>query len=303
MRLGLAGACLGLGGVNSANLFLLAGPLFLAYAAWMFRPGAGHRTRRAGQFASRILALALPMALGALAYLAFNYLRFGSPWITGYEIDRAVPNLVYDGCNGFCNPWWVGVHGLLFSPGKSVFLYSPLLLLSAFLIKPFFKKHRAGAILLGGFWLAWLGFYATWWAWHGDFCWGPRYLLPVMGLACLPLAEAWPRLTGPGRAFKTAFALLAGLALLVQALAVCLPFSFYLTSLVPNDLANIYLVHYIPHLSPIFGQLKMLPVADHLDFYWLERPALPWLALAAFFLGSLLWNLVKAARRKGPRHL
>ena len=297
LRLGLAGACLGLGGLNHLNLFILACPLFFVYAVWLFRPGVGRSTWRIGQFATRMAALALPMALGVLAYLAFNYLRFGSPWVSGYEIDRAAPNLVYDGCNGFCNPWWVGVQGLLFSPGKSAFLYSPLLFLSVFLIRPFYKNHRAEAVLLGGLWLAWLGFYATWWAWHGDFCWGPRYLLPVMGLACLPLAEAWPRLKAPGKAFTVAFILLTGLAVLVQALAVCLPFSFYLTSLVPNDLGNIYLVHYIPHLSPIPGQLKMLHIADHLDFYWLERPALPWLALAVFFLGSLLWRQVKLARK------
>jgi hypothetical protein len=114
----------------------------------------------------------LPFVLGLIAH---NVLRFGDPLHFGYAGE------------GFTTPLWEGMAGLLFSPGKGVFFYAPPLILSGMLWRRFRRIYPA----LGGFlavaWMAALIFYGTWWAWHGGWSWGPRFLLPLIPLSMLPL--------------------------------------------------------------------------------------------------------------------
>lgn len=124
------------------------------------------------------LAYMMPALLGSLAGLGvvlwLNWLRFGAIWRTGYG-DEAFALLPFG-----------GIVGLLVSPGKSVFLYSPPLILSTILF-PRFRRHFP---LIAHFMLmvtaSALLFYGAWWAWHGGWVWGPRFLVPLVPLWCLP---------------------------------------------------------------------------------------------------------------------
>ena len=104
-----------------------------------------------------------------------NGYRFGSAWQSGYAGE------------GFTTPVWEGVIGLLFSPGKSVFLYAPPLILSVILWPRFRRVSPALGEFLAVAWGCALVFYGAWWAWHGGWCWGPRFLVPLMPVSCLPL--------------------------------------------------------------------------------------------------------------------
>ncbi len=105
----------------------------------------------------------------------YNWQRFGSPLTTGYaEVAWTTPILN-------------GLYGLLFSPGKGVFLYAPLLLLSLAALAIFYKRFRAETWLLIGLWLGFFLFYAPYNFWTGGFNWGPRFLLPVVIVSHLPL--------------------------------------------------------------------------------------------------------------------
>lgn len=131
----------------------------------------------------------LPLALAVGVTLGYNWLRFGHPLNSGYyEV-------------AWTTPLALGLYGLLFSPGKGVFLYTPLLLLAVGALPLFFQKHRRLAWLVTLWWLAFLAFYAPYNFWTGGVNWGPRFLLPLLPVSLLPLAVllhqpkirlAWP---------------------------------------------------------------------------------------------------------------
>jgi hypothetical protein len=96
---------------------------------------------------------------------------------------------------------WEGLYGLLLSPGKSLFLYAPPLLLAAAGLPFFLRRHRGAALIFLAAPLVYLVVYGSKGGWHGG-GWGPRYLvlaLPFMAVWSLPLLE-WLLLPAQGAA-------------------------------------------------------------------------------------------------------
>jgi hypothetical protein len=119
------------------------------------------------------LGVAVAAALGL--DIVYNWLRFGSLLSTGYtEVAWTTPPLL-------------GLYGLLFSPGKGVLIYTPMLILGLGAWIVFAQQRRAEAWLIAGLWLSYLVLYAPYDFWTGGFNWGPRFLLPVVPLSFLPL--------------------------------------------------------------------------------------------------------------------
>lgn len=87
---------------------------------------------------------------------------------------------------------WVGITGLLFSPGKSLFVYAPLLVLSVATFPKFWRKYRAEAVLVlfvaGGS----LMLHAKMRSWYGSWGWGPRLFVPILPLLCIPALAYLP---------------------------------------------------------------------------------------------------------------
>ena len=131
-----------------------------------------------GQFHSTpIMVAGLLPAL--LINLAANYARYGSFRDLGY------------GTEAFNNPMMVGMYGILFSAGKSVFLFSPPLVLGFLGFGRFLKADRGcrdGWFFLAVF-LCELFLYSKWWDWSGDDSWGCRFMIPGVMLMTLPLVE------------------------------------------------------------------------------------------------------------------
>ncbi len=292
-----AGSALALGVANAPMMLVTAAPLLGAYLAWLLwpRPRAGRRpwARALGQG----LLFALPLLLALAFILGFNAYRFGSPFTTGYEGDRGFVTVVQNGRPGFSLPWWVGLYGLLFSAGKSVFLYNPPLLLALWGLGPFLARRRPEALLVLGLGLAWLAFYCRWWAWHGDICWGPRYLVPVLPLLMLPLAETLARGPGGGRYGKLLVPALLGLGLVVQLLAISVPFYTYFQAVEGPRQSNWHLLHYVPQFSPLVGQVKVVAKLGAADFFWKKTAAGLLLAWATGIMGLGLWLGVRSQKR------
>jgi hypothetical protein len=90
-------------------------------------------------------------------------------------------------------PWTTSFHegflGPLFKPEKSIFLFDPLLLLAIVMLALLWKRLAPGVrayaaamiILL----LAYISFYARYFAWAGDFAWGDRYVSTTVELVAL----------------------------------------------------------------------------------------------------------------------
>ncbi len=184
-----AGVLLGWGGLVRATAFLYVFPW-----AWLVRRAGRERL---GPF----LAGVLP---GVIATLAYNWWTFGRPWLFGqliigrvrfgYEASQAVP---YDPL--------AALAGLLVSPGRGLFVFSPvflwaLLVLGAAALARW-SRSAAGRAAPWPFWLApVLGLIAvnllsaaTWKEWAGGWTYGPRYLadtIPAWGLVVAAAAQA-----------------------------------------------------------------------------------------------------------------
>ncbi len=86
-------------------------------------------------------------------------------------------------------PFREGFLGPLFKPEKSIFLFDPLLLLAIVMLVLLWKRLapgvRAYAVATIVLLIAYISFYARYFAWAGDFAWGDRYVSTTVELAAL----------------------------------------------------------------------------------------------------------------------
>jgi hypothetical protein len=112
------------------------------------------------------IAVCLPVLLWGAIIGWYNWSRFGSITNFGYAeapLTKSAP---------------LNVFGLLFSPGKGLVLYSPLVVLGALGLPGLWRDDRNLAIALLAFFfsLTCLAAASTYW---GDEVWGPRYIVPA----------------------------------------------------------------------------------------------------------------------------
>jgi len=199
----LAGALLGFA-VLVRPTHILLGPIFLV-AILM-------RERRSGVKPALIAASAFGAAVAA--YLTYNHHIFGNALQFGYPDSAEAGKHV----TGFETPLWVGAAGFLFSPGKSLFLFAPAILLALWGLPALWRRDRGLATVATLSLPLALGFYARYTQWEGGYCYGPRYLLPALVLLSLALG---PALANAGRrAWAVAIVLfVAGVVVQVLGLA------------------------------------------------------------------------------------
>lgn len=192
--------------------------LFPAVALATFAPpGASSDERR--ESLSRCAIMFSVAGLGFVVWAALNDVRFGSFWFSGKGTNHPFP---------FGNPL-VGLAGLVVSPGKSIFLYSPPIALSLIGMRELVRREwRLGQAVRIGV-AAQIGLTSVLSFFGGDWCWGPRYFVPILPL--LALAFPFAKLvTRRDRIFGRAI-LVAGLVVQLLALGVDHHRFFYARSL------------------------------------------------------------------------
>lgn len=246
----LGGALVGLSVITKTPLAVLGLATFIYFL--MIKPDA-----------TRVKRFLLYGAIGFLPFLAlylgYNVLRYGTIVDRGYTQLR-------DGTLGFSTPLPVGLHLLLLSPGKSIFVYAPVLLLAPFGAMTAWRENRpvlVYALVPAVFTYVTI---AKWWAGHGDWGWGPRLVVQVTPLLFIPLLYAMRRSGG----WRAAFAVLAGLGIIVNVLGNVIDHSHYLgvvgvthagmrldpASLFIRD--DLVVVHFVPEFSPPVGHAWLL---------------------------------------------
>ena len=122
--------------VRPANMVTVF--VFIAATVLLERP----KQTKASDTARRQSWLVVVGISGAL-YLARNYAFFGNPF------DFGVPTTAENAkdLDSWRNPFWIGVFGFLFSPGKSVFLFSPPIILGILGLPRLWRRNRALALL------------------------------------------------------------------------------------------------------------------------------------------------------------
>ena len=181
----------------------LAAPTFAGYLAYAL---TRQREWSAGaaRLAKVLAAILVPLFVAIAIHVAINEARWGTLWTS--------PMVEQD--SRFNHPIWRGLAGLLLSPGSSVFVYSPLLLLSPLALAALWRRDRALALALLAMAAVWLLFYAGFDGWSG--LWsapGPRYLYLLVPLGLLPVG-LWLDAPPARLERSTRLGLFAGLSLL-----------------------------------------------------------------------------------------
>jgi hypothetical protein len=151
-------------------IYILYAPLFIIYIFLGKTTKAKEAFKRSGIFLSVILC-----GFGFL--LLLNQARFGNFLEFGYGLEA---NRFYlDGIKR-------NVPRLLYWLDKGVLIYNPLFILGALGYYKFFRLFRKEAVFFLSIITLNLVLTASWHAWFGGWCWGPRFLVPVAPLWLLP---------------------------------------------------------------------------------------------------------------------
>ena len=219
----------------------------------------------------------VPLA-GIVAALAghaiYNLARFGTPLETGYGAQASV--------RAFTTPLWVGVYGLLLSSGKGIAWFAPASWLAPWGVAAMVRSRqhsdaarkgddvrRAGWAIVAA-WAVALLVYGRFQHWGGDGSWGPRYLVPLLPLAALPVAFA---LDSASRFRRRLAWTLGALGLAVTLGGVGIYFGAqmreagdYPYTLPLEDPHFMEASHWDPRFTPIAGHWRMLArnVREHL---------------------------------------
>ncbi len=182
-----------------------------------------------------------PVALGVAFVIVYNFLYWGGEVSGGYE-------------TGFqLNPF-PAIAGFLTSPGKSIFIFNPVVLLLPLVIRPFREKCSD----IFWFWaetlIVLLLLYSFWGNWWGGWGFGPRHLVPFMPLLVLPLSVI-PSF--PSRTLKICAVFLAAVGTGVQLIGSAIDFNDVIYTLMKAGITEHQLI-WNPIVNPVFQHILFI---------------------------------------------
>jgi hypothetical protein len=119
---------------------------------------------------SGIISFFLISFLPLAGIFCLNWYRFGSVFNFGYGEEQ----------HQFSTPLLTGLCGFLFSPSKSLVVFSPMIVMGFLGVKSFAGKRRLMAVIILALAIADVIFYAKWHDWPGGWAWGPRLIVPII---------------------------------------------------------------------------------------------------------------------------
>ena len=205
----LAGLILGLLWLSKA-LYILVAPLFavlLVAFEWphLHEDGKFSPARAWARLRVCVVWFGLPLLVCFIALLSINAFKFGSPFDNGYTQWKREHDL-------FSGNLFSGITGFLFDPQFSIFLNFPVLLVALAGLPSFFRNHRKDALVIYSLAILLLLANAKFLNWRGLWSYGPRYMLPVLGMMSLPFVLVLGRMV---ENYKNPRSLLAALAVAV----------------------------------------------------------------------------------------
>ena len=149
-----------------------------------------------------------PPVLAAALIATYNFAVFHS-FAGGYPVQL-------DG------RFFDGILGLLLSPGRGLFIYTPVAIFALAALAPRSREsresHRLVVTAAGVFSVLHVALLSIWPVWWGGYCWGPRLLTEILAPVMILIAVGLPAIRSRG--LKWAFAGTAVYCCLIQALGV-----------------------------------------------------------------------------------
>jgi hypothetical protein len=137
------------------------------------------------------LAIGAAIAIAAAAQLGWNQFRFGTPFEFGYDWRETIPT---PPARAFAiGELPRGVAVLLFAPGKSLFVWAPMLVLALLNLRAAWDRDRALAMGMVSALAAGLIVFGAYLFPEGGYAHGPRHLVPIVPLLALALAGSEAR--------------------------------------------------------------------------------------------------------------
>lgn len=157
------------------------------------------------------ITFGLPLLAWGAAIGWYNWSRFGSPTDFGYSDFALTVSMP------------INILGLLFSPGKGLIFYSPLVILGALGMPRLWRQDQslAAALLVLLITMTCLSGASAYW---GDEVWGPRYIVPAAWTLLVPIAW-W----ADSKIRQRVLVGIASLGFLIQIVAISAPYSHYVT--------------------------------------------------------------------------
>lgn len=146
--------------------------------------------------------------------------------------------------------FWEGFFGTFFSAGKSIFLYSPLLIVTLWFWKRFFKQDSGAAIFTGTSFLTLLILTAPFSFWSDETL-SVRKLMPVIPLLHLPLIYLFEQPVW-GKIKKIGIVLIIFCSIYVQLINSFYPYWYQLVMFRPYNLDVLSEIRYNPRLSALY---------------------------------------------------
>ena len=200
-------------------------------------------------------ALSLAILVGASVHILWNVTRFGNPLDFGYNLAGMIPHPP-------ARPFLAEEipHGLflqLLTPGKSLFVWAPVTLLSLFSLGSCWRRERGlAAGLIAGTASA-LIFYAAYFFPDGGYSHGPRHLVPLVPLMILPLAVPGVMIT------RSALRACAAVGFVMAALAVTVSF---FEDQAPVQIGTRLISPYYERVDPTPGGPNLRYRTDYIPF-------------------------------------
>ncbi|MBF0405982.1 MAG: hypothetical protein HQM10_01405 [Candidatus Riflebacteria bacterium] len=215
--------------------------------------------RTSWQRAKSVIKLSFPflllLAAGLLLHAIDQYYKFGTIFAVGNYAKE-----------GFTTPIITGLYGYIFSPGHSIILFSPPILLAPWFLRLFIRKFRFEAYFILFQTVVYLIFYSKFLNWHGMWAFGPRYLCAVVPLLLLP-AAIWIQSQKKQALFLVGILSIAGFWVQITHFMV----NFWNVVLAEKylEFKPLYCHLFIPEMSPLIAHSKALFRWDNSVDMWI----------------------------------
>lgn len=266
----LAGASFGILMLTYNSTFLLTIPFILLFYFFHLEPTFTFTHLKKIIFELFIFILGL-LPFFAL-YIWFEKLRVaettvGLSSVGGYYAQRFLGELPF-------SVFIEGLIGQLLSPGRSLFVYSPLLLVPVLFWHKLDKKIRPEVVSYIVLFVIYVCFYSTIYSigrpedqgvegfWHGESSWGPRYLAPLIPFGIIIAGYIFNKIKTRGEILF--ISLIATIGFLIEFLGVILPYQIKFHELEKRFFINgtqytMYVYsNFLPRYNPVFMMSKKL---------------------------------------------